>query len=424
MKKIRNELLNEEYYEIKHPSGLKIYVMPKKNYSTCYAAFAAKYGSVNASFRIGGKAVSVPDGTAHFLEHKLFESDEVNAFEKFSQTGADANAFTSFDRTCYLFSCSENVYENLGILLDFVQNPFFTEQTVRKEQGIIGQEIKMYDDNPGWVVTFNLLRALYHNHPINKDIAGSVQSIAEITADKLYEVYGAYYNLNNMVLSIVGNVYPDKVAEVCNRVLKPSAPFETENIYPVEPDDVVRSEISEEMAVSIPSFAIGYKEKISGTRTLEEKMRAVIITEAVAGGMSPLYQRLLKEGLVNSSFGCEYFNGYGYASVIFQGESKNPTAVKNALDDEIARVKKEGIDNELFNCIVKELYGDAVMAYNNIENIAQGIIESHFNNNGLFDEMDFYKNIKLGDVNAQLQNMMIKERSALSVIKPSEENNG
>ena len=205
---IKNEELNEKYFKVAHPSGLTIYLYPKPEYKSTYAIFGTNYGSIDTKFQVKGskEVIEVPDGIAHYLEHKLFESEEGDAFSEYAKTGAIANAYTSFDFTGYLFSCSENFDESLKILLNFVQSPYFTEETVKKEQGIIGQEIRMYEDNPDWKVLFNLLNCLYHNHPVKKDIAGSIESIAEITAEKLYTCYKCFYNLNNMSICIVGNI--------------------------------------------------------------------------------------------------------------------------------------------------------------------------------------------------------------------------
>ena len=199
---ITNERFGEKYYKLNHKSGLDIIICPKKDFNSSYALIGTHFGSINSKFIHNGKKVTVPDGTAHYLEHKLFESEEGDAFTLYAKTGASANAYTSFDVTCYLFSCTDKFDESLEILFDLIQSPYFTPETVAKEQGIIGQEIKMYQDSPEWKVTMNLLQALYHNHPINIDIAGTVETIAEITPEILYECYNSYYNLNNMVLCI------------------------------------------------------------------------------------------------------------------------------------------------------------------------------------------------------------------------------
>ncbi|MFR5876979.1 MAG: EF-P 5-aminopentanol modification-associated protein YfmH, partial [Eubacterium sp.] len=198
IKEIKSDILDEKYFEMNHPTGLKIYVFPKDNYKSAYAIFGTKYGSIDTRFKRSDSDTwtEVPEGIAHFLEHKLFESEDLDAFERYAKTGASANAYTSFDKTCYLFQCSDNFKESLKILLDFVQNPYFTEQTVQKEQGIIGQEITMYLDVAGWMSTFNLLRCFYHKHPVRIDIAGTVDSIAEITDKLLYDCYNTYKSLS------------------------------------------------------------------------------------------------------------------------------------------------------------------------------------------------------------------------------------
>lgn len=203
---LTNERLGEQYIRVVHPSGLTILLCPMPDFATTYALFGTNYGSVDNCFKTDPEAefTKLPDGIAHFLEHKLFESEDGDAFSLFAETGASANAYTSFDKTCYLFSCTDAFIPSLKALLTFVQAPYFTQQTVEKEQGIIGQEIRMYEDSPGWQVTFQLLEALYHDNPVKVDIAGTVESIAQIDADLLYRCYHTFYNLSNMVLSIAG----------------------------------------------------------------------------------------------------------------------------------------------------------------------------------------------------------------------------
>ena len=227
---IKSEIAGDSYYKVEHPSGLTIFVYPKEGYTSSYAIFGTRYGSINTKFSVNcGDIITVPDGIAHYLEHKLFESEEGDAFVRYAKTGANANAYTSFEKTCYLFSCTDKFDESLEILLDFVQDPYFTAQTVAKEQGIIGQEIKMYDDSPDWRVMFNMLEGMYHNHPVKIDIAGTVETIAEITAEKLYEVYNVFYNLNNMILCVAGNVTVDGVLKVADKMLKPCEKKEIKN---------------------------------------------------------------------------------------------------------------------------------------------------------------------------------------------------
>ena len=246
----KNDLLGDAYYEVRHQTGLTILVYPKPGYSTSYAVIGTNYGSIDDALKVkGGEEKVLPWGTAHFLEHKLFESEELDAFERFAETGASANAYTTFDRTCYLFSCSSNFRKNLEILLDFVQHPYFTQQTVEKEQGIIGQEIRMYLDEPGWQVLFNLLRSLYHKHPVKVDIAGTEESISHISADLLYECYESFYNLNNMVLACAGNVTVDEVLDICDACLKETPEVFVERPDKGEPADIVQPSIAQAFAV-------------------------------------------------------------------------------------------------------------------------------------------------------------------------------
>ena len=251
VKKVSSPVLGEEYFEIDHKSGLKIYVMPKENYSSAYAIFGTKYGSIDTIVKAkNGKFKKIPEGTAHFLEHKLFEGEELDAFEQFAKTGASANAYTSFDRTAYLFSCNENFEESLGILLDFVQKPYFTQETVEKEQGIIGQEIRMYKDLADWEVMFNLLAALYYEHPVRIDIAGTQESIAKIDAELLYDLYRNFYNLNNMVLCVCGNVDCESVITVADSHLEKSEGRKIERNFVYEQPKPVKTLVEESLSVA------------------------------------------------------------------------------------------------------------------------------------------------------------------------------
>ena len=340
--------LRERLYEIDHSSGLKIFVMPKANYKSTYAVFGTKYGSIDTCFKRSDQKeyTRVPEGIAHFLEHKLFESEELDAFTRYAETGASANAFTSFDKTCYLFQCSDRFADSLKILLDFVTHPYFTKETVEKEQGIIGQEITMYYDVPGWMSTFNLLRCLYKNHPVRIDIAGTVESISQITDKLLYDCYHTFYNLNNMALAVVGNVTPEEVIKVCDEMLKKSEDVTIERVFDEEPRDIVKSYEEYCLAVSMPVFSFGYKEACkTPQRTVQETVEMEILLEILAGETSNLYSSLFEKGLINSTFSKEYFTGNGYEAVIFEGESTDAKAVAQAIKEEVARLRKEGISD-------------------------------------------------------------------------------
>ncbi len=420
MKEIISNALGEKYYEINHKSGLKIFIMPKEHYKSTYAVFGTKYGSIDTRFKRSDSNdyTVVPEGIAHFLEHKLFESEELDAFTRYAQTGASANAYTSFDKTCYLFQCSDRFEDSLKILLDFVTHPYFTKETVEKEQGIIGQEITMYYDVAGWMSTFNLLRCLYKNHPVRIDIAGTVESIAQITDKLLYDCYNTFYNLHNMALVVVGNVDVDSVVKICDEYLAMAEDVTVERSFEPEPRDIVKPYDEYHLAMSVPVFSFGYKEKCeTPERSLNDIVETNILLEVLCGESSPLYSRLIEEGLINSEFSKEYFTGYGYEAIMFDGESTNPRAVADEIKKEVAKLKANGIDDELFETVRRNLYGKEIMQYNDIDAVANGIIGAYFSNYNIFDVMDIYKSVTKNDVEKRLSEIMDEKYSALSVVK-------
>lgn len=413
--------IGESYLKATLSSGLKIYVLEKPQYNSCYAIFGTKYGSIDTCFSVDGQETSVPEGIAHFLEHKLFESEDGDAFSRYAKTGAYANAFTSFDRTCYLFACSDKFYENLEILLDFVQSPYFTQETVDKEQGIIGQEIRMYDDSPSWRVMFNMLLSMYHNHPVRIDIAGTSQSIAKIDSSLLYRCYNTFYNPSNMFICIAGNVDTEKVLSQIKDSIKPSSPIEITRINQEEPEEVVKNYVEQKLAVAQPMFCFGFKETMSKPeRSVKQKICTALLLEILAGDASPLFKRLIDMGLINDDFNTEYFTGYGYSAVIFEGESSNPQAVADEIKKEIARIKEDGIDKKLFSAIRSGMYGNAIRLFDSVEGIAMQMVDSAMTDSGLFDDIKYLKSVTSEDVYKRLLKLS-DEKSVLSVILPSEE---
>ncbi len=421
IKEIKNELLNEKYYDIDHPSGLKILVMPKENYASSYAIFATKYGSIDTMIQMqDGSFKEIPEGTAHFLEHKLFESEDLDAFERFAKTGASANAYTSFDRTGYLFSCSANFKKNLEILLDFVQNPYFTQATVEKEQGIIGQEIDMYKDVPDWEVMFNCLRTMYHNLPVRIDIAGTQESIAQITAETLYGCYDNFYNLHNMVLAVAGNVSVDEVIEAADKVLKPVEGKMAQRKIIDEPKEVVENYVEEKLSVATPQFMFGFKESWDAPeRTTREEISMEILLDMLSGQSSELYKRLFDGKLINNSFGFEYFTGFGYSCVLFAGESSDPKKVAEEIVKEIKRFRETGFDEVTFERTKKKLYGRMIMGMNDVDGIANNMAVSYFAGEDIFADFEIYKTITLDDVTELFGKTLDEDYSVLSVIKPN-----
>ncbi len=380
MNEIRCEQAGESCLHVKHPSGLEIYIMEMPGFHTAYALFGTKYGSINTQFRLKGEEdyAQVPNGIAHFLEHKLFENEDCDAFAQYAKTGANANAYTSFDRTCYLFQCSENFRESLEILLSFVQAPYFTQESVAKEQGIIGQEIRMYEDEPSWRVFFNMLRSMYHNHPVRIDIAGTVESIAEIDADLLYRCYHTFYNLHNMVLSVAGNVKAEEVLELCDKLLKPCEDRGLQQVFPDEPYEVVEPLVEQALPVGAPLFNLGFKLRPrQGHDLLNAELKAHMVMLTLLGNTSAFYQEMMEKGLLNSEFGVDSpFTGDGYFALICGGESRDPEAVRDRILEVIEDAKKNGFDRETFEMIRRTHYGAMIRSCNNVESNASSMLNA------------------------------------------------
>lgn len=418
---VKNERTGEQYTYVKHPTGLDIYIWKMEDYSTTHALFGTKYGSINTKFRTKNEPdfITVPNGIAHYLEHKLFENEDCDVFSLYAKTGASANAYTSFDKTCYLFSCTDNVYESLEILLSFVQSPYFTEETVRKEQGIIGQEIRMYDDNAGWRVFFNMLQGMYHNHPVKIDIAGTVESIAEINADLLYQCYNTFYNLNNMVLSIAGDIDEDRVLELCDKLLKNNGNPELETAFEPEPETVCQREVVQQLEIAVPMFNIGFKAKPeTGIDALRADIETNFLISMMVGGTTDFYKRLYDEGLINSTFSKETFSGDGYFCSIFGGESRNPRLVRDRIVEEIERRKKVGFDEESFNNIKKAYYGSLIRDLCDAETIATNMLNSGMEKLSAFDAIETVVAVKFEDMAKRLEKQFNTENVTISIIEP------
>ncbi len=415
----------ERCYFLQHSSGLPIYVWPKEGYASAYAVFATKYGSIDTAYLSAdtNKVVELPAGIAHYLEHKLFENEDCDAFERYAKTGASANAYTSFDHTAYLFSCTRQLSESLEILLDFVQKPYFTEKTVEKERGIIGQEIRMCEDSPSRTVFCNLLEGLYHNHPVRVDIAGTVESIAEITPELLYGCYYRFYNLHNMVLSVAGNVTCEQVEEMADKLLKPAPAYDSKRPPVDEPHIAYRAVTEVKMPVAEPLFYLGYKVPQNTKEGLldasaEEMAAAAVLQELLGGRANPLYARLMNEGLINASFGVEYFDGPGYGVWIIGGESQNPQAVCEAFRHERERMLREGISADEFDTARKAVYGQMISHFDSVEGCGDIAVDAHFGGRDPFSLLDAVATLTKNAVEQRLKNDFDEEASSLSIVNP------
>ncbi len=426
IKIIKSERIGEEYKVIKHPSGLTICLYPMEGYTSTYALFASKYGSVDTTFKTKNDEdfVTVPEGIAHYLEHKLFENDECDAFQLYAKTGANANAYTSFDKTAYLFLCSQKFEENLEILLNFVQDPYFTDESVAKEQGIIGQEIKMYDDDPGWRVFFNSLVALYHNNPVRIDIAGTVESIAKIDKDLLYRCYRTFYNLDNMVLSIAGNFDVDRTLGICDRLLKKSEELKLEVLVPDEPYEIKQQEIVQKLSCSMPLFTIDFKfPNYIGKESTKNYIVQNILFETCLGSTSSFQNDAIKSGLINSNFRVGVLNGRGFFTVMAEGESAEPRKVFEEIKATLSKIKSEGISRAEFDNVKKKTYGELIMMFNSVQAVATNMMESYFSDGTLYDMIEIAASTSFEDIIDALRSLDI-ENSCISIIEPIEEGNG
>ena len=415
MKKTVYENIGEQVVYKKCSCGLRVYVVPKEGYKKTYAVLATDFGSIDRNFILKGEIVAVPDGIAHFLEHKMFEQEDgSNAFDEFAKYGANANAYTSFEMTGYLFSTAENSDECLKHLLSYVYAPYFTDENVSKEQGIIGQEIKMYDDNPGWSVFFNMLRGMYKNHPINIDIAGDCGEIAKITKESLYTCYNSYYHPENMMLCVAGAADAEKVFEIVENTVPKTPYFKAETILPDECDEVNKEFTERKMSVANPLFSIGFKEKTFGN-VIENQALYNVLLECIFGKSSRLYNKLYENGTV-FSLSKSYNISKKCAFVEVSGEAENPRKVYEEILKEIKLLREEGIPEEEIETSKKVLYGKYIRKFNDVEEIATSFVSNAFLGGDYFTYGD-----ELLKVNGEKLRKLLCEgfrNSALSEILP------
>ena len=417
-------LLREKYTYIQHASGLPIYVFPKKMTNT-YALFATKYGSLDTTFAVGeGKPVTVPDGIAHFLEHKLFEApDGSDAFARFSALGADSNAYTDYTKTAYLFGCTENVEAALEELLHFVTEPHFTEESVKRERGIIAEEIREDEDSPWERAYQNLLKALYHKNPVRVSIGGTVKSIQKITPKLLYQCYNTFYRLDNMALVVCGNITPEAVAAVADRVLPTSSEAKEpiRRVFPEEPCEVRRARANAKMQVAKPIFNIGIKDNILPKEPEERLRRDLSITllnEILFSQAGPFYAELFEAGLISPSFSFGYSSTERFAFTCISGDSQNPEAVYDHLIDYLNGVQKTGLSEEDFERCRRVMYSDEIRAYDSTDEIANRLLSFVFDGSEMFDVPAVLNSITKEELEELLHTLYQPQYFAMSVVRP------
>ena len=424
MKKLTYPALGETVYQTTLPNGLPIIVVPRPGFTRKLAYFVTDYGAIHTEYTLNGEKHTSPAGVAHYLEHKLFDMPEGDVMAQFATLGANPNAFTSYDLTAYYFSCTENFDACLELLLTYVSTPYFTDATVQKEQGIIGQEIGMHADNADSRIFEELMKNMYRNHPITVPILGSVETIARITPQTLYDCHKAFYRPGNMLLCVVGDVEPQKICDLAQRIL------------PAE--DTVRVARSQEwpeemtcptpysslhMEVAMPMFQLGFKCEAPGMGEEAVRLETVgdLAAEALFGESSRLYLKMYEEGLIDSSFGGGFENVEGLALLTASGDSEDPEAVRDAILEEARRLVREGIDEKDFLRMKRSALGRRIRDLDSFDATAFRVCAYPFSKFDYFDFPGIYKTVEVSDILAFLQRVVTEDRCSLCVIYPKEE---
>ena len=423
MEKKLYERIGEEVFRTTLPNGLPVYIVPKKGFLRKYALFATRYGGMDMRFEKDGQWLDTPAGIAHYLEHKMFDTEDGNALQELAKNGAEPNAFTSNAITCYYFDATDKFYESLEILLSFVSIPYFTDESVQKEQGIIGQEIGMIEDNPEWQVYKQLMQALYHTSPARTPVAGSVESISHITAQTLYDCHKAFYTPANMCLVVVGDVKPERIIAAANQILPAKIGPLIRRDYGAE-EELTAAEhfVTAAMEVSMPTFLVGFKCPPQHGGEEQHRFTAIgeLACDVLMGESSPLYARLYAEGLINGSFGAAFDLLPGASYVYAGGDSKDPQAVAEAILAEARRLVSEGVDGDYYRRVVNANFGAALKALNSFESIAVSMAEGCFQGYDPYRFPEVYDSIAVEDVLDFLRRNMTRDHMALSVITPKE----
>lgn len=423
MREIENKNIKEKCYMEKLENGLQVIIIPKKEIQKKYIIWATKFGSIDNTFidSTTGEKVVIPDGVAHFLEHKMFEQKNgVDSLYVLMALGLDANAYTTNDHTAYLFECTDHFYEGLDELMDYVQNPYFTDQNVEKEKGIIGQEIGMYDDDPGWQLYINAMDCLYEKNPIKVDTAGTVETISGINPEMLYKCYNTFYHPSNMVLTVVGDFEPEAIlAEIKKRLKDNEARGEITRIYPEEKLEINKKYVEKEMEVSLPLFMIGFKDNIKDkyNEVVKRHIAIEIILNMLIGKSSNLYNELYKEGYLLSQPDLEYEFGNEYSHVLIGGQSKNPQKVYEKIAEKIQEMKNNDINVREFERIKKKIYGDYAVEYNNVADIGRMFASDYIKGINSFEYMDKFEEIDAEYAKQVLNEIFTEDKMIMSVIK-------
>ena len=426
MQIIENLKVKEKLYIEKLQNGLTVMIIPKPGMKKKYMIWGTNYGSNDNKFIVPGEeeVTEVPNGVAHFLEHKLFEQEDgTNSLDTLTALGVNANAYTTNDHTAYLFECTDNFYEAMDELMDYVQHPYFTDENVEKEKGIIGQEIRMYDDYPDWRVYLNTLEAMYHENPIKIDITGTIETISKIDKDILYKCYNTFYHPSNMAIVIAGDFKPEELLEeVKRRLIKKDASGEIKRIYPEEKEEIVKPEIVQKLEVSNPIYTIGIKDvRNENTNNKNEIVKKHISMEIllniIFGRSSKLYQELYKDGIIYGEPSLDYEFGKNYAHVLITGMSINPRKMYESFKQRVKELRNNGIDKNDFERLKKMIYGNYVREYNDVQDIARMFLSDYFKGICSFDYLEEIEGINVEYLNQVLKDVFKEEKMVLSIVE-------
>lgn len=420
MKEIKNNNIKESVFIEKLENGLTVMVVPRKNVRKKYIIFGTNFGSNDNKFILPNEeeTKSVPDGIAHFLEHKMFEQKSgVNSLDTLTAMGVNANAYTTNDHTAYLYEATDNFYEALDEFMDYVQNPYYTDENVEKEKGIIAQEINMYEDYPEWQVYLNAIKCMYKNFPVRLDIAGSVDSIQKITKEMLYTCYDNFYIPNNMAIVICGDFNPEEILnEIKKRIVKKEHKEIPTRVYPDEPDEINEKEKVVQMNLSNPLFAIGFKDKMTDDM-VKRHIAIQVILNTLFGKSSNVYKELTDKNLLLSTLDLEYEFSKNYAHVLIMGTSRKPREVIKRLNEVLEEARKSGLNEEDFSRNKKKLYGDYVAEYNSVDETARIFLTDYFKGIDSFDYFEKYEEVTKEYAEKILREIFVEEKEVISIVE-------
>lgn len=424
MNKYEYKQIDETIYHQVLKNGLNVYLLPKAGFSKTYVTFSTELGSLQEEIYNEEESISLPEGIAHFLEHKLFEQDGKDISSKFAMNQANVNAFTQNNRTTYLFSCTDHLYKNIGTLLDFVQNPHFTEEGITKEIQIITQEIKMYEDDPSSALYQGILKNLYENHPVRNEILGSVESISTITKELLEQTHGTFYHPSNMVLFITGNIMPEEVisfVESHQKDVLPKQKYFSREI-PISSNDIYSKNLDIEKEIKVPNFVLGIKLHACNDKSklMKKELSISVLMDLLLGRSTENYKELLSKHLINDSFGMDVSISDKFGYFLIGSETNKKEELLKTLLTIFRDMKSLDITDELFLKTKKQTIGGFIQSLNSLEYIANNFIKYYYEGTSLFDILEISKAITKQDIYDVMDIFLDESKYTTCTVYPKE----